>query len=103
MTTQMVRKQIYIQKRQEVLLKRLAEMRGVSEAEIIRRAIEREFSGETVPPLPDPMAAFQEFKKAALAQRNKKTPGDAYQWNREDLYVEREGRWLRDAGEKPEE
>ena len=36
MTTQMVRKQIYIQKRQEALLKRLALLRNTSEAEIIR-------------------------------------------------------------------
>ena len=32
----MVRKQIYIQERQNILLKRLAEARGVSEAEVIR-------------------------------------------------------------------
>jgi len=38
--SQMMRKQIYIQKRQQILLKRLARARGVSEAEIIRQAIE---------------------------------------------------------------
>jgi hypothetical protein len=34
MTTKMVRKQIYIQSRQEALLKRLAQARGLSEAEL---------------------------------------------------------------------
>ena len=33
----MVRKQFYISKRQHILLKRLAQVRGVSEAEIVRR------------------------------------------------------------------
>ena len=46
MTTHMVRKQIYIHKRQNTLLKRLSQARGVSEAEIIRQAIDREISGE---------------------------------------------------------
>ena len=40
--THMLRKQIYIPKRQQVILKRLAKARGLSEAEIIRQAIERE-------------------------------------------------------------
>ena len=35
---QMVRKQIYIERRQEARLKRLAKESGVSEAEIVRRA-----------------------------------------------------------------
>ncbi len=38
----MVRKQIYIQKSQQERLKKVAEARGVSEAEIIRRALEME-------------------------------------------------------------
>ena len=40
--TQMIRKQIYIQKSQEERLKKVAETRGVSEAEIIRRALDVE-------------------------------------------------------------
>jgi hypothetical protein len=36
--SEMIRKQIYISKRQEQLLKRLSQARGVSEAEIIRNA-----------------------------------------------------------------
>lgn len=37
---QMVRKQIYIQRRQQAILRRLARARGVSEAELIRQAID---------------------------------------------------------------
>lgn len=39
MTTQLVRKQIYIHRRQQALLKQPARARGLSEAEIIRQAI----------------------------------------------------------------
>ena len=42
--SQMMRKQIYIQKRQQVLLRRLARARGVSEAELIRQAIDNHVS-----------------------------------------------------------
>ena len=42
---QMVRKQIYIQERQGQLLRRISKARGVSEAELIRQAIERETIG----------------------------------------------------------
>ena len=38
----MVRKQIYISRRQQTLLKRLAKEKGTSEAEIVRQAIDRE-------------------------------------------------------------
>ena len=37
--SEMVRKQFYIHKRQQILLKRLSQARGVSEAEIVRQAI----------------------------------------------------------------
>jgi hypothetical protein len=42
MSDLMIRKQFYLYRRQNQLLKRLAEQRGVSEAEIIRQALERE-------------------------------------------------------------
>ena len=40
--TQMVRKQIYVARSQQALLKRLSVLRGLSQSEIIRQAIERE-------------------------------------------------------------
>ena len=46
---EMVRKQIYIQEHHERLLKRISKARGVSEAELIRQAIERETVGGKLP------------------------------------------------------
>ncbi len=43
MGDKMVRKQIYLTRQQNLLLKRLAKESGVSESEIIRQALEREF------------------------------------------------------------
>ena len=52
--SKMVRKQFYIHKRQHILQKRLSQTRGVSEAEIVRQAIEREATGvSSLPTLPD--------------------------------------------------
>ena len=48
MSEHMIRKQIYIPKQQNDLLKHLANQRGTSEAEVIRQALEREVE------LPDP-------------------------------------------------
>jgi hypothetical protein len=38
-----VRKQIYLTQQQNLLLKRLAKERGLSESEVIRQALENEF------------------------------------------------------------
>jgi hypothetical protein len=72
MTTHMVRKQFYIQKRQDVLLKRLSEARGLSEAEIIRQAIEREAAGSTVTYL---TRQTQETQTASLEARQEAAAG----------------------------
>ena len=96
MTTQMVRKQIYIHKRQEALLKRLSQARGVSEAEIIRQAIEREVAGVPAQPLADDQAAWQELLTFLESRTAQGGSGQPYRWNREEIYTERENRWLRD-------
>ena len=100
MTTNMVRKQIYIHQRQEIRLKQLAEARGVSEAEIIRRALERELGGEIPRPVPADRSAWQELT-AFLEARHATTKGrQPYRWNRQEIYDERENRWLRDRKEE---
>jgi hypothetical protein len=48
----MVRKQIYIEPRQEVLLRQAAKRRKVSEAELIRLAIDRQLASGELQPLP---------------------------------------------------
>ena len=91
--SEMVRKQFYIHKRQQVLLKRLSQARGVSEAEIVRQAIERETAGSSfLPTLPD-RAAWEEILGFVEARKALGADGDQpYQWNREDAYQERESR-----------
>jgi hypothetical protein len=50
--TRMIRKQVYIQKRQQILVKRLARQWGVSEAEVIRRAIDQQVQSAADLPRP---------------------------------------------------
>jgi len=94
MAEHMVRKQIYLPNRQNLTLKRLAMERGVSEAEIIRQALERE-SETRVTIVRDSTAAwarvmqFVQERKRALAGK-----GRPMQWNRQELYEERERRWF---------
>jgi len=95
----MIRKQIYIQRRQDILLKRISKVRGVSEAEVIRQAIEREISGTVSQPLLADRQAWEQVL-AFLEIRKSLGSGEAYQWNRQDAYGERESRWIRDR--KPE-
>lgn len=90
----MVRKQIYIHKRQQTLLKRLSKLRGISESEIIRTAIDSEASTTAAQPLFDSRTALDEIFKVALSLRERGVTGEPYKWNREELYAERENRWL---------
>ena len=89
---EMVRKQIYIEERHERLLKRISKTRGVSEAELIRQAIERETVGER-PLLSPDQEAWDKilcFAKSRKALRSGPRP---YRWNRLDAYEERERRF----------
>jgi hypothetical protein len=85
----MIRKQIHLCPRQNLILKYLARQRGVSESEIIRQAIERE--AKIIAPVQSAetalanMLAFIEKRKAIYAGQ-----GEPFQWNRADIYKERE-------------
>jgi hypothetical protein len=98
MTTQMVRKQIYIRKRQNALLKHLAKARGLSEAEIIRQAIEREVSGGIAQSVPEDQTAWQELIAFVEKRQVSVSQGKPYRWDRSEIYTERENRILRDKG-----
>ena len=92
--SEMVRKQFYIHKRHHILLRRLSQSRGVSEAEIVRQAIEREATGGSPLPTPPDRAAWEEIigfveARKALGSKDSKP----YRWNREDAYAERENRF----------
>ncbi|MFK0734958.1 MAG: hypothetical protein HEQ35_12175 [Gloeotrichia echinulata IR180] len=79
-----IRKQIYIEPRQEDLLKAIALQAGVSEAEIIRQAIDLHLGRVTSPQINlalwEAEREFIEEIKTRPAQ-----PGDR-DWKREDLY-----------------
>jgi len=88
----MVRKQIYLPKRQNQFLKRLAKQRGISEAEVLRLALEREEKAITYPVREsaegwDEILRFVKERQAAYAGQ-----GKPVQWNRQELYEERESR-----------
>jgi len=100
MTTQMVRKQFYIRKHQDELLKLLAQARGLSEAEIIRQAIEREAAESSERSNSSEWSAIDEFISVARSKRSQKTTAEPYRWNREEIYAERENRWLREKDEE---
>jgi hypothetical protein len=89
----MICKQVYIQKRQLILLKRLARRWGVSEAEVIRRAIDQQVqSAANLPRPPDPQA-LEAIIRFALERRRTSGPGEVYQWKREEAYEERGQQW----------
>lgn len=88
--TDMVRKQIYIHRRHADWLRRLALARGVSEAEVVRQAIEREATSTSSRPAPNSSQAWEEIL-AFIDKRNEQlTEGAPYKWRREDAYDERE-------------
>ncbi len=85
----MVRKQIYISERQLTLLRRLAAVRGVSEAEVVRQAIDRETSAISPSSPQDNHNALTRLVQAALQRQEAGITGTPYRWNRDDAYEER--------------
>ena len=91
----MVRKQVYIEKRQDEALKRASRDRGVTEAELVREALDLRSRDSRVGPVPDREAwlSFKRYvlrlrRKGPLAARNRAS-------TRDELYEERVGRWTR--------
>lgn len=98
--SQMIRKQIYIQKRQQTLLKRLAKARGTSEAEIIRQAIDQQAAGGSARQLPLDDAAWERARAFIEKRRKQGNQGEPYRWRREDAYEERLSRFNQIARRK---
>ena len=90
---EMVRKQIYIEERHERLLKRISKARGVSEAELIRHAIERGTLGEKVSSLTPDQAAWDKIVRFANSRKALRPGARSYRWNRLHAYEERERRF----------
>ena len=93
--TSMVRKQIYISDHQDLLVKRLARMRGTSEAEVIRQALEREISGRVDQVFAPDVDGLRRLIEAGLSRRDLGMTGTPYRWRREDAYEERLSRYGR--------
>ena len=91
----MVRKQVYIEKRQDEALKRAARRRGVTEAELVREALDLRSHDSRVGGAPD-REAWLSFKRFALRERKKgPLPERPRRFTRDELYQERIGRWTR--------
>lgn len=90
--SEMVRKQFYIHKRHQLLLRKLAQAKGVSEAEIIRQAIEHEAAGGERQTLRPDRSAWEEILAAVEDRKALGTKATPYDWQRRDAYEDREGR-----------
>ena len=97
--SQMVRKQIYIQKSQQTRLKRLAKARRISEAELIREAIDQKLSGSSASPFyADPEAWQKALAFMHSLHKRGPIPDRPRTWKRADAYEERLSRYGRDSG-----
>lgn len=96
MSEHMVRKQVYLHRRQNLTLKRLAKQRGISEAEVIRQALERE-AELSVSKVKGSKQALDNIIRYArsLRKRPELLHGKPYRFEREELYEERENRWFK--------
>ena len=90
----MIRKQLYITEQQDRALKREAKALGVSEAELVRRAL-NEMLRETLGGRRREVLDRLLDHTRRLAERHR-LPDD-YRFEREELYAEREDRLLKEA------
>ncbi len=86
----MVRKQVYIEPAQDRFLKRRARELGVTEAELIRRAIDS--LSQTPAQSPFDPEAWQAVVASMDERGSLPTTGEKRTWRREDLYEDRLGR-----------
>lgn len=81
---EMIRKQIYIEARQEALLKQLARDLKLSEAELIRQGIDRWFESEVQ--ISPSIKAWEEIKSFILRRMALGSVKGKRRWVREDVY-----------------
>ena len=91
----MIRKQVYIEPEQDELLKRRSKELGVSEAALIRQAIDRLHLGAADGRSLPARQAWEE-ELAYIRQRMQlRVPQTGRSWTREELYEERLARYSR--------
>ena len=83
----MIRKQIYLEVHQETQLKARAKANGVSEAELIREAIDKLLNAPVT--VPTDLSAWEEAKTFIKERMAMNVPQTGRQWTRDELYDER--------------
>lgn len=83
----MIRKQMYIEPRQEISLRRRASELGISQAELLRRCIDQ-ISSATIA-LPRDQAAWEEARGYIEERMSIEAPQTSRMWTRDELYDER--------------
>src|SRR5690349_19571766 len=93
----MVRKQLYIEKHHDQALKKRAKALGVSEADVVRQALDAMFAsdGKAIV-VPGHNQALHELLERAAEFAARPSHGQkTARFRREELYEERENRWPR--------
>lgn len=93
--TTMVRKQVYIEPRQEEMLKEWAERTGKSEAEIVRQALDHWLDRKRQ--RREAEAAWEEVVTCSKERAAQGTASEGRSWTREELYEERLNRYGKSA------
>jgi hypothetical protein len=93
----MVRKQLYLEPSQDRALKRRAKALGVSEADVVREALDALLGLERASEVaPGHQLALRELvDRASRFARRAEGGRKAARYRREELYEERERRWAR--------
>ena len=88
MSNVMIRKQIYLPRRQNQFIKRRAKQQGITEAEVIRQALDRD--ERLSAPLTRPDTSGWEQIQRFVQERQAKYAGKGkpVRWNRQELYEE---------------
>lgn len=90
----LIRKQLYIRSDQDRALKQAAREQGRSEAELVRQAIDEVILRKaTSPSLTPHQQALEELIQTNIDLSRQSTASESYQFNRDDIYREREARW----------
>jgi len=79
----MIRKQVYIEARQDRALQECAKGYDVAQAGLIRRSIDQALSSATATPDPE---AWKKLKRSMAQVRKKYGPVKPFSWTRDELY-----------------
>jgi hypothetical protein len=85
--SRMVRKQVYLEARQDAALERAARSRGVSAAEIIRQALDSKLAALSAGRLTPDQTAWRDAVKLMRSLTSSTRTGRT--WKREDAYEQR--------------